>query len=439
MSARKRAANTKQAEQPVQPPAVYAKSPSKGSEVIDSLSPPWSVATKSIVAVVAILLLTLVVWRFQELISPLVIAAIIAYLLNPLISLLIRRTNLSRGLAVVIVYLVMLVVVLASTVVLGFVAFDQVIRLADLLPNSLTEVVELMERQLARFTNWELVIAGYTVSGELIASRIDLSALGRQAADLIQPLLSRSGLFAAQVARSTLNVLSTAFLIFFISLYIAKDSPKIGQTISNAANQPGYRHDAERLMREFMRIWDAYLRGQVILGLVIGVVVSISLAALGVSNSLGLGILSGVLEFLPVIGPLIGAVAAVLVALFQPENYLGLSSVNYALVVLVVMIIIQQVENSFLVPRIVGDALDLHPIVVMVAVIMGASLAGILGAILAAPVVASIKLFGAYAWRKLLDLPPFPEPEPPPKPRRGESGLAGRLRLWRLRLMSRKT
>ncbi|MEZ4679532.1 MAG: hypothetical protein R2932_35475 [Caldilineaceae bacterium] len=57
-----------------------------------------------------------------------------------------------------------------------------------------------------------------------------------------------------------------------------------------------------------------------------------------------------------------------------------------------------------------GDALDLHPLLVMISVLMGASLAGILGAVLAAPVVATIKLLGGYAWRKMLDLPPFPEP-----------------------------
>jgi predicted PurR-regulated permease PerM len=88
------------------------------------------------------------------------------------------------------------------------------------------------------------------------------------------------------------------------------------------------------------------------------------------------------------------------------------------LIVLVVMIIIQQVENNVLVPRIVGDALDLHPILVIVGVIVGASVAGILGAILAAPILATIKLVGIYAWRKLFDVDPFlPEDHgPPPQP-----------------------
>jgi predicted PurR-regulated permease PerM len=116
----------------------------------------------------------------------------------------------------------------------------------------------------------------------------------------------------------------------------------------------------------------------------------------------------------------------------QPDNYLGSPPLYFGLTVLAIMILIQQLENNLLVPRIVGEALDLHPLVVMISVVMGASLAGMLGAVLAAPVAASMKLFGAYAWRKLLDLPPFPEPEPAPKPRRGQQGWPARFRLWRL-------
>src|SRR5690606_4799512 len=104
-------------------------------------------------------------------------------------------------------------------------------------------------------------------------------------------------------------------------------------------------------------------------------------------------------------------VIAVIVALFQQTNYLGLEPGYYALAVVVAMIIIQQLENNFLVPRIVGEALDLHPILVIVGVFMGASLAGIVGAILAAPVLPYIKLLGVYAWRKLIDLHPSPEQE----------------------------
>ena len=161
------------------------------------------------------------------------------------------------------------------------------------------------------------------------------------------------------------------------------------------------------------------MRGQVILGLIIGFTVWVGLSILGVQNALALGILSGLLEFIPIIGPVVGAGAAILVAFFQPENYLGMVSWQHTLLVLGLMFAIQQLENSLLVPRIVGNVLDLHPVLVMVAVFMGGSLAGILGAILAAPLLATLKLLTLYAWRKMFDQEPFPKPEverPPPRP-----------------------
>jgi len=175
------------------------------------------------------------------------------------------------------------------------------------------------------------------------------------------------------------------------------------------ARNPGYQADAERLAKETGLIWSAYLRGQVVLGLIIFVVVWLGLTILGVRNALALGLLSGLLEFVPTIGPIIGTGVAMIVAFFQPSNPWGIANWQFALLVLGLMIIIQQIENNILVPRIVGGALDLHPIIVIVGVFMGASLAGVLGAILAAPVLATLKLLITYSWRKLFDLPPFPE------------------------------
>ena len=77
------------------------------------------------------------------------------------------------------------------------------------------------------------------------------------------------------------------------------------------------------------------------------------------------------------------------------------------LIVLGFMFVVQQLENNLLVPRIMGNALDLHPLIVIIGVFIGGSMAGILGAVLAAPIIASIKLFGTYGWRELFDLPPF--------------------------------
>ncbi len=395
-------------------------------------SPKWSPTLKAIVAAVVLVLAGLVIWRFQSLIGPLVLAVMLAYILNPLIGLMTQYTRLKRGAAVLIIYFGLLLIWLGGATVLVLVAVDQIQTLADVVPGQFARAVALVQSLPDLLPFQTITLGPYTLelSSLLAGLNINWQDLVNQAIGVVQSLFSTGGGLATQLAGATVSAIGLGFLIFVVSIYIAMDIPRYGGLIGDIATQPGYRADAERLTRETSRIWSAYLRGQVILGLVIGVVVSIALGLLGVRNALGLGLLSGVMEFLPVIGPLIGVGTAVLVAFFQDAPSFGLSSLNFALVVIAVMLLIQQVENNVLVPRIVGDALDLHPLVVMISVIMGASLAGILGAILAAPVVATLKLLGIYTWRKMLDLPPFPEEEaadPPPGPK-----LNVRLRrAWR--------
>jgi predicted PurR-regulated permease PerM len=396
--------------------SITADSTRQPSASYDSLhydSPPWSLSIKIIVAVTGLLLVVLVIWRFQSLIPTLVLAAILAYLLNPLVNLVTARLSVTRGAAVALVYSVLLLVAIGGGVGLGFLAFEQASSLTtEFLPASFTDAATLVQEQIHAFSARTFTIGPYTFSPAMLPSWINLQDLAQQAVNLLRPIFSQSGSWLAQLAQATISTLGVIFLVIVVSIYLVKDAPKLWEGISNLAHQPGYRQDAERLLMDFSRIWDAYLRGQVILGLVIGVIVSVTLSLLGVSNALGLGVLSGVLEFLPIVGPLIGSGAAILVALFQGDTIWGLQSYQYALLIAAVMGLIQMLENNILVPRIVGDALDLHPLLVMISVIMGASLAGILGAVLAAPVVATLKLVGAYAWRKMLDLPPFPEPAP---------------------------
>ncbi|MGH2626766.1 MAG: AI-2E family transporter, partial [Anaerolineales bacterium] len=108
---------------------------------------------------------------------------------------------------------------------------------------------------------------------------------------------------------------------------------------------------------------------------------------------------------------------AVLVALFQGHNALGLSPLGFALVVAGAAFLIQQLENNILVPRIIGESLNLHPMIVFVGAIVGASMAGVLGVLLAAPVVATARLWLGYLYRKTVGLETWPAP-PPPDPAR---------------------
>ncbi|MCP4360554.1 MAG: AI-2E family transporter [Chloroflexi bacterium] len=368
-------------------------------------SPFWSRSTKIIVTVAALLLLVIVAYKFQALLQQLIIAAILAYLLNPFILLLDERTGLKRVHAILLVYLALAIVVVGALVAIGFAAIEQsrsLINEVPLLIEGTTAVIQDIVTNLRPFNIG-------TVEFDLRS--LDWQLIQDQLLGLAEPTLSRSGQIAQRVATATLRLLGNIFFIFVISIYFAAEIPLLGHRVGEMAHVPGYRKDAERLMREFGRTWNAYLRGQVALALIIFLVVWIGLTVLRVQNSLALGLIAGLLEFIPVIGPVISAVAAVIVAFFQPDAIFNLAQWQYAFVVLGFMILVQQLENNILVPRIVGDALDLNPIVVMVAVFMGGAIAGVLGMILAAPVMASIKLVGSYTWRKMFDLPPFAEPE----------------------------
>ena len=370
-------------------------------------SPPWNRTTKVIVVVFGLLLLLWLIARFRTLIGMLVIAAILGYLLEPVINFIDQRTTLRRGLIIALVYITLAAIVLGGFFALGVASYQQIGSLIELLPGLIEDVGDTVS-QLVNRTE-PLQFGPITIDPILVPwDRITDQLLG-----LLDPVFSQSTSFVSRFATSTAQTVFNVIFIFIISVYIAIDLPNFGDYVKSVAQQPGYREDAEQLLPELSRIWRAYLRGQIILGLVIFVVVWLGLTILGVENSLALGLLAGLLEFVPTVGPIVSTIVAVLVAVFQPSNYWGLEAWQYALVVLGLMIIIQQVENNFLVPRIVGGALDLHPILVIVGVFMGASLAGVLGAILAAPIVPSLKLLTQYAWRKLFDLQPFPEEEPP--------------------------
>jgi predicted PurR-regulated permease PerM len=374
--------------------------------MIPSNSPPWSRTTKTIVVVAALLLLALLVMRFRTLLAMLVVAAILAYLLDPLIVFIDKRTNIRRGIVIAVVYIVLAAALIGGFFALGVASYQQAANLIEQTP----ALIENVAASIAALVNRTEPIAIGPLS--LDPSVVAWDRLPEQLLGLVEPLLSQSGGVVSRFATSTVRTVFNLLFIFVLSIYLATDLPRFGGYVKSFAQQPGYREDAERLMPQLRHVWSAYLRGQIILSLVIFLTVWIGLTLLGVQNSLALGLLAGFLEFLPNLGPVISAGVTVLVAFFQPGNYLGLESWQYALVILGLMIVIQQLENHLLVPRIVGGALDLHPIIVIVGLFMGASLAGILGAILAAPIIASLKLFGHYAWRKLFDLPPFPDEEP---------------------------
>lgn len=370
-----------------------------------SESPLWNRSTKIIVVVTSLILIAAFAFRFQTLLLQVAAAGIIAFVVTPIIDFLADRSPLSRGVSILVVYVGVIILIVLGLILLSSGFINQIANLIDTAP-------EFVDRLIDRLSTTEAITIGpYSIDVATFWETYGREFFEEQLLSSIGSIANRSGRTVLQLLGSTLEIATIILFTMVISIYMAVEVPKLGGYVERAAQLPGYQADARRINREFARIWNAYLRGQIILGIIIFLAVWISLTILGVQNAFGLGVLSGVLEFLPVIGPLIGTGAAAISALLQPDNFLGVDQWVFALIVIGVMFVIQQIENNLLVPRIVGNALDLNPLVVIIGVFIGASLAGLVGAVLAAPLLATTKLLGTYAWRKLFDLPPFPEPE----------------------------
>jgi predicted PurR-regulated permease PerM len=423
---------------PPAPPAIHVPpegpaSHAKRTDVVTGLqpaSPRWSVFTKFLVSLILVVVTGAVLVRFQEMITPLVVSVILTYLLRPLVERIVANTRLSWGLAAALVYLTLLIVILSLLTIAGIALVQQIQglyavilniaeNLPDRLPTLLSEPVRLgpFVFDLSR----PFFIGPFGPFGPVDFGAEAWAPLYDQAVAAIQPALSRTGVIIGSLATGTAATLGWLLFILVISFYLLNDVRNIAVSIENLVPD-GYEYDVRRLVTALGPIWNAFLRGQITLGIVMGITTWIVMALLGVRYSAVLGLLAGLLEFVPVIGPFIAGAVAVLVALFQPvnevtglTNYLGLNPLTHAIVVLVAAIVLQQVENNVLVPRILGGSLGLHPVIILVGAVVAANLAGVIGLLLSAPIMATLRLIGSYIYRKLFDQDPWPDPPPTPR------------------------
>jgi predicted PurR-regulated permease PerM len=162
------------------------------------------------------------------------------------------------------------------------------------------------------------------------------------------------------------------------------------------------REDVRNVLVLADSVLGAYLRGQVLLCLSVGVSFTVGLLFLRVDFALLLGVIAGVLEAVPVLGPILGAIPAVLVALAtSPSNVIW---------VVVLALALQQLENLFLVPQVQGMTVHLHPAVVMLVLVVGSEVAGLVGVILGVPLTAMFRDVASYLYLRLAD-PPLPPAE----------------------------
>lgn len=375
-------------------------------------SPLWSSSTKLIVGLTVVVLIGLLIGRFNNIIGPLILAIMLSYVLHPLVSKLNERTKMSWSMGVNLIYLVFVILIVYLFTATGVALVQQLQNLVRLVQGFVTDLPEIASNLSAQGYVLNIAPLGWRIDLSQIISQfnIDLLSLSEQILSALQPVLGQAGGLIGTLATSALTTLGWGAFILVISYFILLDAGEVPDVLKNI-DLPGYVGDLRRLGRELGRIWNAFLRGQLVLFVMIVITSFILMTILGVRNAMGLALLAGIAKFIPYIGPLVAGITTALVAFFQPFNYLGFEPLTYALIVVAAAVILDQIFDNLVTPRIFGQTLGVHPAAVLIAAIIAASLIGLVGLLLAAPVLASLQMFGRYTLRKMVDLDPWPDPE----------------------------
>ncbi len=374
-----------------------------------SHSPRWSAITKLTVSLTVIVILGALIIRFRTLIGPVLFAFVVAYLLHPLVAWITRKTHLSWKWSVSLVYLVLVAILIVLLTLSGVQIVQQVQNLIVTVQQNVDKLPDYIEQ----FSSQPFSIGPF----ELDFSTIDWGRVGDQVLAYVEPALGQIGSLVGSLATGAAETIGWLIFIIVVSYFFLFESGGLRDRIIQI-DIPVYANDLRIMGEKLARIWNAFLRGQVIIFFLTSAVYAVFLSALGVRYALVLALVTGFANFIPYIGPAINWVVLGLVTYFQPANMFGLSSFGYMALIIIIAILIDQIFNNLINPRVMASALKVHPAFVLIAALLAANLIGVIGVIIAAPLLATVQLVGTYIVRKMLDRDPWPPEEqtPPPPP-----------------------
>jgi len=359
------------------------------------MSPPWSSTTKRIILVGVIIILAYVAAHFGKIIPPLLVVVILSYILHPFVEFLEVRLRLPRTGAVVLVFLVLITLLALAPAIL----VPVVIQEAEKIDLDLQQLTDSITDYLAQ----PVVILNYNI--DLLTLYNELLGSAR---DFISPFAAQTVGFIFDVA----EVFMWIVVVLVVCFYLLKDV----ETIVRAMDQlvpPDHLDEFRKLRHAVNGIWHDFFRAQLIQCLVIGTIVGVVMALAGVRDALVLAAIAALFELIPKAGHTVSGAIGMLFAFFQGPGYHQMPNPLFALLVGGLYAVIFLIDTNYILPRILGRRVHLHPLVVIIGIIAGTALGGVLGMFMATPVLGTLRVLGRYVHRKLLDMDPYPEPEPP--------------------------
>jgi predicted PurR-regulated permease PerM len=349
----------------------------------------WSLTFRYIVGIISFILLTALLFYAHEAVTNLAIAAFVAYLINPAVVYLTSRTRMRRGVAVNLVYFstVILLIGLPSTLLPIFADEAQIV-VQDLLD---------LTNQLSQTFSGPIHFFGLT---------FHLEEWGQSIFQLQNTVLSPLPEEALKLLETT-SVGVLWFLVILVSVHLFLSQWPTMRTWFINLPTPAYRPEMEELYNRISNVWMAYLRGQIVLMFIVGVVFTIAWIIIGIPGALVLGVLAGLFTLVPDVGPFLAMVLAAGVALLEGSTWIPLSNFWVAGIVIIVYLVLINLKNFFLRPYIMGRSVHMNEALIFIAIVIATILKGILGALLVVPVLASVVVIGGYVQRRVLGLAPF--------------------------------
>ena len=332
-------------------------------------------------------------YTYQVLFGPLLISCIIAYLLYPFVTRLSNQFQVERRRVVPFVYLIFLGLLVWGIIYLAPIITAQ----ARQLTGELAGFPEQLERLQVELEG----ILGFNLPLDSMVSELETDL-----AQVLQPERAFNLILSAST-----NIV-WVILIIITSFHLLRDWERLREWLFGWAPED-LEPDFRRLHQEIKVIWQTYLRGQLLIMSILGIASGLGAAAIGLPGALILGFLAGALSFIPSLGPATSTAIAAIIAWTQGSSFLHLSNLAVTVIIVLIFQVIQLVEGLWLTPRVMGRRLNLHPGIILIAIISTLFTLGTLMALIIVPLLGSIALIVQYARRKQAGLDPWPVQDTP--------------------------
>jgi predicted PurR-regulated permease PerM len=330
-----------------------------------------------------VIIFSWLIYRLAPVITPFAISAGLAYLGDPLVDRLEKlkffKWHFSRTVSVVIVFLVMTAGIALLLLLAIPLLSEQIRQLAERAP----AIVEWLAGTALPWVQARMGIAGIELDSESLV--VAAQEYWREASSALLGVLST----VSRGGQAVLSWLVNLVLIPVVTFYLLRDWDKLVENIRTLIPRKA-EPEVSALSREIDEVLGAFIRGQLMVMVALGVIYALGLWLIGLDLAFIIGMGAGVLSIVPYLGTFVGVVAALIAAAFQFQDLL------HPVLVLAVFGVGQSLESMFLTPKLVGDRIGLHPVAVIFAVLAGGQLFGFLGILLALPAASALNVLARH-------------------------------------------